>query len=66
MHIYNNYTRSVKTGNFYLYIECLPEITNLFYQLTYANYSRWLVKNYNALIKIPHTHSKVHKDFKNG
>ena len=66
MHIYHNFTRSVRTGDFELYIACFPEITNLFFAFNHVNYVRWLVKYYNTLIKLPHMHAEVYKDFKNG
>ena len=33
MHIYHNFTRSARTGNFDLYILCFPERTNLFFRI---------------------------------
>ena len=33
MHIHHNFTGSVRTGNFDLYILCLPERTNLFFRI---------------------------------
>ena len=66
MHIYHNFTHNVRTGDFELYIACLPEITNLFFTFNHVNYAQWLVKYYDTFIKFPHTHAEVYKDFKNG
>ena len=65
MPIYNNFTRSFRTGDFELYIACLPKITNLFLAFNHVNYARWLVKYYDAIIKLPYKHVEVYKDFKN-
>ena len=50
MPIYNNFTRSVR---------------NLFFAFNHVNYARWLVKYYDAIIKLPYKHVEVYKDFKN-
>ena len=65
MHIYHNFTRSGRTGDFDVYIVCLPEIINLFFAFNQVNYAQWLVKYCDALIKLPHMHAEVYKDFKN-
>ena len=51
-HIYHNLTHCIRTGDFELYIACLPEIANLFFAFNHINY-------YDALIKLPDTHAKV-------
>ena len=58
-HIYHNFARSVRTGDFELYIACLPELTNFFFAFNHVNYARWLVKYCDALIKLPDTHAEV-------
>ena len=66
IHLYHNFTRSVRTGDLDLYISCLPEITNIFFAMNHLNYARWLVKYYDSLIKLPDTHPEVYSDFQNG
>ena len=48
IHLYHNFTRSVRTGDLDLYISCLPEITNIFFAMNHLNYARWLVKYYDS------------------
>ena len=66
IHLYHNFTRSVRSGDLDLYLSCLPEITNLFFALNHMNYARWLVRYYDSLIKLPETHPEVNADFKKG
>ena len=39
VHIYHNFTRSVRTGDFEWYIAYLPKITNIFFGLNLVNYA---------------------------
>ena len=55
IHLYHNFTRSVRTGDLDLYISCLPEITNIFFAMNHLNCVRWLVKYNGSLIKFPDT-----------
>ena len=48
IHLYHNFTRSVRTGDLDLHISCLPEITNIFFAMNHLNYARWLVKYYDS------------------
>ena len=66
MHTYQNFSYTVRSGHFELYITCLLEITNLVFALNHVNYAQWLVKYYDNLIKFSHTHAEVYKDFENG
>ena len=40
IHLYHNFTRSVRTGDLELYISCLPESTNIFFAINQLNYAR--------------------------
>ena len=42
--LYHELTRSLRTGDLELYIQCLPKITNYFFSLNHPNYARWLVR----------------------
>ena len=66
IHLYHNFTRSVRTGDLDFFIFCLTEITNIFFAMNHLNYARWLVKYYDSLIKFPDTHPEVYSDFQNG
>ena len=65
IHLYHNFTRSVRTGDLDLHISCLPEITNIFFAMNHLNYARWLVKYYDSSIELPDTHPEVYSDFQN-
>ena len=66
MQLYHDFNRSVRTGDLDLYISTLPQIANCFFALNHVNYSRWLVKYYDNLLKLPASHPDVFQDFKNG
>ena len=40
IHLYLNFTRSVRIGDLDLYISCLPEITDIFFAMNHLNYAR--------------------------
>ena len=64
--LYHNLSRSIRTGNFNLYISCFPQITNIFFALNHPNYARWCVKYYDNLLKLQRTHPEVYQDFTKG
>ena len=39
IHLYHNFTRSVRTGDLDFFISCLPEITNIFFAMNHLNYA---------------------------
>lgn len=49
-------TKSIRTGNFDLFKYILPKIANLFFALNHQNYSRWLVKYHDNLLRVDETH----------
>ena len=65
MQLYHDFNRSVRTGDLDFYISTLPQIANRFFARNHKNYSRWLVKNYDNLLKLPASHPDVFQDFKN-
>ena len=66
IHLYHDFTRSIRNGDLHLYISCFPKLTNYFFALNHPNYARWCVKYYDSLIKLPETHPDVYNDFKEG
>ena len=66
IHLYHNFTRSVRTGDLDLHISWLPKITNIFFVMNQLSYARRLVKYYDSLRKLPDTQLKVYSDFENG
>ena len=64
VHLYHQLSRSVRTGDFKLYIDSLPKITNLFFSFNQPNYARWTVKYHDNLLKLPESHPQVYSEFK--
>lgn len=48
--------RSIREGDFYLYVYVIPKLTNLFFASNQPNYARWLTKYFDNLIKIGDSH----------
>ena len=66
MHLYHEYIRSIRIGDFDLYIYCLPKFSSLFFALNYQNFARWLVRYHDNLLKLSETHPEVYQDFQEG
>jgi len=49
IHLYHTFTRSQRTGDFNLFVSCLPELTDYFFALNHHNYARWAVRYYHNL-----------------
>lgn len=56
----------IRTGNFELFKYVLPKIANLFFVFNFQNYSRYLVKYHDNLIKIDETHPGLKQQLQNG
>ena len=44
IHVYHEYSRSLRERDFHDYISCLPKFTNVFSAVNHPNYTRWTVK----------------------
>jgi hypothetical protein len=42
--LYHEFTRAIRTGDFSLYTNLLPEINKLFFVFNHHNYARWGVR----------------------
>ena len=62
----HKFSRSIRSGDFRLYIGCLPELATIFFAFNHQNYSRWIMKYHNDLLKLPKSHPDVYKEFQNG
>ncbi|CAG9834603.1 unnamed protein product [Diabrotica balteata] len=63
---YLQLSRSIRVGDFQLYLDTLPKITNLFFVLNHQNYAKWAVQYHYNLVKVPTTHPGLEQDFQNG
>ena len=64
--MYHNFSRSIRPGNFELYIYSLQMMTNLFFAFNQPNYSWWSVRLHNNLLRINETHTCLSAEFRNG
>lgn len=56
IHHYLHLSRSIRAGDFELFMSVLPKITNLFFICNQQNYGRWTVKYSDNLLKVAETH----------
>ena len=65
LHLYHEFSRSIRTGDLDLYIYCLQQMTALFFTLNHQNYSRWLTMYHDKLLKLKNSHPDIYGEFKN-
>ena len=66
LHLYHEFSRSIRSGDLDLYIYCLQEMTALFFMFNHQNYSRWLTVYHDKLFKLKNSHTEIYDEFKNG
>lgn len=66
VHYYLTLSRSIRLGEFELFKNILPKITNLFFLFNHQNYARWTVTYQYNLMKVASTHPGLEEDFKKG
>ena len=64
--LYHEFIRSVRVGDFELYVYCLPKLANIFFAFNHINYARWLTRYHDNLLKLQETHPTVYAEFKDG
>ena len=65
IHLYDDFSRSVHTGDFNTYVTSISKIKKIF-ALNQPNYARCLVKQNTNLLVAPNTHPEVYQVFKKG
>ena len=60
------YVRSLREGNFLLYIDALTKIVPWFFSLGHINYARWVPINLRDMVALKHTHPDNHGEFLKG
>ena len=53
-------------GDLDLYKYCLPKLANFFFTFNHHNYSKWIVRYHDNLMRLNTTHPEVHAEFKKG
>ena len=66
LHLYHEFSRSIRTGDLDLYIYCLQQMTAVFFTLNRQNYSFWLTVYHDKLLKLKNSHPNIYEEFKNG
>ena len=66
LHLYHEFSRSIRTGDLDLYTYCLQQMTALFFTFNHQNYSRWLTVYHDKLLKLKISHPDIYEEFKNG
>lgn len=66
VHYYQLLSQRIRTGNISLYKYTLSKIASIFFVTNQPNYSRWLVKYHDNLLKVGLTHPSVEKFMKDG
>ena len=66
VHLHYKFIRSIRLGDLELNIYCLLRITNYFFTFNHPNYSTWLVRYHDKLLKLSETQKDVYDEFKKG
>ena len=66
LHLYHEFSRSIRTEDLDLYIYCLQQMTALFFTFNHQNYSRWLTVYHDKLLKLKNSHCDIYEGLKNG
>ena len=60
------FVKSLRTGNFVLYVEALQMMMPWVFAFDHVNYARWLTVHIRDMLKLESTHPDVHAEFTNG
>ena len=60
------FVRSVRTGNRYIYIASITNITYFFFALNHFNYARWTPVHIRDMLTLPGLHPEVNRHFQEG
>ena len=60
------FLRSIREGNFHLYVQSLRNLLKCFFALDHTNYARWLTIHVFDLIPLPITHPDVYQQMLKG
>ena len=66
MHLYKEFSRVIRTGDFDLFLYTLPQIASIFFAFNHPNYARWLIQYHNKLLTVEDTHPTFRADLENG
>ena len=55
-----NYVRSLREGNFALYIDSLTKLAPWFFSFDHTNYARWVPVHIRDMVKLCKVHPEIH------
>ena len=63
---YVGIVRSLRTGDFDLYVDTLTKLTPWFFSLNHTHYARWMSVHVRDMCILDATHPDVAQEFRNG
>ena len=64
--LYLRFLRSIREGDFELYVQSLDEVTDWCHALDQTHYARWLPVHLKDLVELATKHPLIHQEFKSG
>jgi len=61
-----SFVRSLRSGNFQLYVECLQKLAAWFFACDHTNYARWLPVHICDMLSLQESHPGIYEQFVNG
>ena len=66
LHLYHEFSSSIRTGDLDLYVNCLPRLSIFFFVFNQPNYARWIIRYHDNLLRLKDTHPQVEEEFREG
>ena len=60
------FVRSIRTGDFELYVQSLTKLVPWFFSLDHFNYSRWISVHLRDMVTLSHLHPQIYDNFLKG
>lgn len=60
------FIRSLREGDFLLYIQVCDELCSWFHVMDHTNYARWLPVHVRDMVQLPHKHPQLYTEFLKG
>ena len=60
------FVRSLRSGNFQLYLDVIPHIVPWFFRMNHTHYARWMSVHLRDMIILEKKHPDVAKEFRKG
>ena len=61
-----NFVRSLRSGNFQMYINSISKLTPWFFSLNHTNYARWMPIHIRDMCSLQLSHPRVDEEFRKG